>query len=484
MNTFLAIKWEEDQIKKLDEHKNYKVVFFGSSNGFISAERRLSKIIKIDYLCDNDKFKKGSAVIGYKIFNPEEIFLKNKRDKFLVIVSSMYFEEILLQLSKYKNIENIISYRVLPNLTYSLVRDIVNQNNILQKNIIQNEISVFIDYIEPIKSEYLSFSSYCNEIISKNNHPDKLTVVDCKYNLNTELFTKLLEYYIFDRLEYENKPIIIELPYNLNDKLFLDVISNVLEKFDQKKFKLVEKTQKFVKKREQALIIHLYYIEMLETIYDEVKEIKDIFDIYISTIIDIKIEEIQRIKILFPNANIFIFENRGRDVLPFLKILNKIYDLGYETLCKVHTKKSLDRNKNGIEWGQKLRIELFNNSEMIINKLSNNEINFYADEKSCKSFKEPFFYFTKIKELAKYLNLEFHNDFIVPIGTMFWCKTNRLYPLINLKDYKYFSIEASYLDNQLEHAVEQIIGLLFGRIPESKYYKIASRIDDGIENKL
>lgn len=463
MNTFLAIKHEENQIKNLDEYKNYKVVFFGASNGFISAERRLSKVINIDYLCDNDKLKKGSTLIGYKIFNPEDIFLKNKKDKFLVIVSSMYFEEVLLQLSKYKNIKNIISYRVLPNLSYSLARNVIPHKDILQRNIIKNGISVIIDFIEPIKSEYLSFSSYCNEIISKDNHPDKLIVVDCKYNLNKELFTKLLEYYIFDRLEYKNKPIIVELPYNLDYKLFLDVISDVLEKFDQEKFRLVEKTQKLVKIREHVIIIHLYYIDMLETIYDEIKEIKDIFDVYISVIVDIKIEDIKRIKILFPNANIFIFENRGRDVLPFLKILNKIYDLEYKTLCKVHSKKSLDRNKNGLEWGKKLRIELFNNSEVIISKLSNNEIKFYADADSCKSFKEPFFCFCteNVKIIAKYLNIEFYDDFIVPIGTMFWCKTKFLSPLIKLQDYKYFSIEAGYLDNQLEHTIEQIIGLLF-----------------------
>ena len=201
----------------------------------------------------------------------------------------------------------------------------------------------------------------------------------------------------------------------------------------------------------------------LRTFHNHRKAIKDIFDVYISITIDIKIEDIERIKTLFSNANIFIFENRGRDVLPFLKILNKIYDLRYETLCKVHSKKSLDRNKDGLEWGKKLRMELFNNSEMIINKLLNNEISFYADEKSCKSFKEPFFCFCikNVKMIAEYLNVEFYDDFIVPVGTMFWCKTKFLRPLINLQDYKYFSIEAGYLDNQLEHTIEQVMGLLF-----------------------
>lgn len=462
MNTHLSIKYEEEIIKVLDESTNFKVVFFGASNGFIAAEKRLNSILRIDYLCDNDQQKQNTEFIGYKIFNPEDIFPKNDKYNFLVIVTSMYFEEISLQLAKYKNIKNIISYRILPSLEYSIKINYLRYKNILPRKNIKNGIEIIINYIEPIKSKYLSFSSYCNEIISGNNHPDKLVVVDCKYNLNNKLFSRILEYYIFDRLENKNKPIIIEVPYSLNDQ-FLNVIDNTLKKFDIEKFDLVKRTQKFLKTREHALIIHLYYIDLLETIYDEVKNIKDIFDIYISITIDTKVEDIEKIKFLFPNANIFIFENRGRDVLPFLKILNKIYHLKYETTCKIHTKKSLDRNNNGMEWGKRLRTELFDKSEFIIHKLLSNELNFYADEQSCKFFENPLFYFSKnnVEIFTKCLNIKFNKDFIVPIGTMFWCNTNKLYPLINFKEYKHFSIEAGYLDNQLEHATEQLIGLLF-----------------------
>lgn len=462
MNTYLSIKYEEEMIKILDESANYKIVFFGASNAFITAEKRLSSILPIDYLCDNDQQKKGSEFLGYKIFNPEDVFPKNDKYNFLVIVTSMYFEEISLQLAKYKNIKNIISYKILPSLEYSINKNILIPKDISSKEIRKNELEIIINYIEPIESKYLSFSSYCNEIISRNNHLDKLVIVDCKYNLNVKLFSRILEYYIFDRLEHSNKPITIDIPYYLKDE-FLNVINHTLDKFDLKKLKLVKKTQKFLKTRRHALIIHLYYIDLLETIYNEMKNIKDIFDIYISVTIDAAIEDIEKIKFFFPNANIFIFENRGRDVLPFLRILNKIYSLRYDTICKIHTKKSIDRINNGIEWGKRLRVELFNNSYYIIDKLLKSELNFYADEQSCKSVKDPPFYFSRknVKIFSKYLTIKFNENFIVPSGTMFWCQTNRLYPLSNFKEYKYFSIEAGYLENQLEHTIELLCGLLF-----------------------
>src|SRR5574344_1157842 len=205
MNTYLSIKYEEKIIKFLDESANYKIVFFGASNAFITAEKRLSDIIPIDYLCDNDQQKKGSEFLGYKIFNPEDIFQKNDRYNFLVIVTSMYFEEISLQLAKYKNIKNIISYKILPSLEYSINKNILIPKDISSKEIRKNGLEIIINFIEPIESKYLSFSSYCNEIISRDNHPDKLVIVDCKYNLNVKLFSIILEYYIFYMLENSNK---------------------------------------------------------------------------------------------------------------------------------------------------------------------------------------------------------------------------------------------------------------------------------------
>ena len=54
---------------------------------------------------------------------------------------------------------------------------------------------------------------------------------------------------------------------------------------------------------------------------------------------------------------VYEVENRGRDVLPFLKVLPKVIEDGNEFILKVHTKKSLHR-ADGDKWRQELYAQL------------------------------------------------------------------------------------------------------------------------------
>ena len=64
-------------------------------------------------------------------------------------------------------------------------------------------------------------------------------------------------------------------------------------------------------------------------------------------------ELIPRIAARFPRARILRYPNRGRDVLPFVHLVNAGVLDGYRAVCKVHTKRSPHR-EDGDHWRRHL----------------------------------------------------------------------------------------------------------------------------------
>ena len=104
---------------------------------------------------------------------------------------------------------------------------------------------------------------------------------------------------------------------------------------------------------------------MFEEINAELDNCFELFDLYISINHECSIDDVKKILSVYPEANIFMFENRGRDVLPFLKIFREIKKLDYDSICKIHTKKSVHIN-SGLEWGKILRTRLFDGHDEIL----------------------------------------------------------------------------------------------------------------------
>jgi lipopolysaccharide biosynthesis protein len=98
-----------------------------------------------------------------------------------------------------------------------------------------------------------------------------------------------------------------------------------------------------------CVILHLYYTDLLEYFESYLKNIKD-YDLYITLVKDNYDKNIiKKINSKFDNANniyIYILENRGLDIAPFIYALNKIKHLKYDCILKLHSKKSLAYTKN------------------------------------------------------------------------------------------------------------------------------------------
>ena len=443
MNTLENIQKKENDLKYLVEKgsKN-KIVCFGASKALVNVLKILSEIHVVPhYVCDNDIKKQDSIVEGYRVYSPNELFIK--KHKFIVIISSMFAPEIKKQLLAFKNI-------ILAEYYLSIVSSEMQMSTVkcLKESVLGENI------------KYLNYSSYCNHVIANIESETNIPLINCKYNFNKLYFRRVVEYFLLNK-KLDEKSI-----SNLDDTLvntdLSSIISTVSKNLSMEKISLIQSTQNFVKKSDHALIIHLYYLDMFDEMCKEIECSSEIFDIYISINLNVTIEEINNIISVYPNVNIFLFENRGRDVLPFLKIFKYIYKLGYLSVCKVHSKKSL-HNDSGKEWGIHLRKRLFDSADKIISTLNNSlEMGGYVAKNNLVhssigiGVNE-----SNILKVVRLLNIDFSNDFYFPYGTMFWCKVESIRQLaLNSLDSKYFPIEEGLTDGNIEHGIERVIGLL------------------------
>ena len=95
-------------------------------------------------------------------------------------------------------------------------------------------------------------------------------------------------------------------------------------------------------KAQICLQIHIFYLDLLEEIVTEINKIPYAFDCYISTDNAEKAEYIRNYFKSHSNAvNVIveIYDNKGRDVYPFIAQMNK-YVTKYKFICHLHNKKS------------------------------------------------------------------------------------------------------------------------------------------------
>lgn len=111
-------KLRSEKIKKYKEllkNPEIKVVFFGASSLLNKIIFELNKNnLFPSYICDNNILKHGKEILSYKVFAPNELF--NKPEKYFVIITSSFFEEIKKQLKDYKNIIALLDYKDAINL--------------------------------------------------------------------------------------------------------------------------------------------------------------------------------------------------------------------------------------------------------------------------------------------------------------------------------------------------------------------------------
>jgi len=217
-----------------------------------------------------------------------------------------------------------------------------------------------------------------------------------------------------------------------------------------------------------AVQVHLFYEDLIEYIINKTNNIPVKFDLYISISSNIIYKNVENYINRFSDSNkfeILTFENKGRDVLPFLnQMKNKISY--YKYICHLHTKKTKKTPEIGFLWRQYLFNNLLGNAKIISEIL----FDFENNDKLGFIFPETFYSLVKYiyilrKGTKHWMNFLFSKLFPghkmgellnFPAGNMFWAKAKAIFQIFTYDFNNYFPEEEGQLDNTIMHSIERI----------------------------
>jgi len=228
------------------------------------------------------------------------------------------------------------------------------------------------------------------------------------------------------------------------------------------KRKIESVNSEFTPHHKWAVVLHLYYPElffemMLKPFFQE-----KACDFYISLPQSIDEEMIDLIKSTAGNAKFYVFENKGRDVLPFLKILPELG--GYEWIGKAHSKKSPEQY-DGELWREDLYNSLFGSK--VKNKLQTSRLTVSMFAPYQTVLDADLFMagnrenMESIFETLKNSPKDFRFPFVA--GTMFWVRPRSLAKLAEATWSLYFTEERGLRDGDMAHAFERIFAYVATR---------------------
>lgn len=254
---------------------------------------------------------------------------------------------------------------------------------------------------------------------------------------------------------------------------YLQSTYDILKLYDSKKLACLS-SQKIIQRSSVAVILHVHYIDVLDSVKCYLKNFSSIpFDLYITTT---NSDVIQSIKTEYPDSYVALVENRGRDVLPFIEMLKLIHHFEYDAVCKIHTKRSDYR-----EDGSKLRSDLY---DALLGSQSRilNAVKMFKDlpmlglavpSKFLIPHTSHNMYFDTeiVNSLARIMDVDFQYS-VFPAGSMFWFRQKALSRLL-LLDCTMFSAEAGLADGTSAHGVER----LFSVAASADGYRTISLLD-------
>ncbi len=211
-----------------------------------------------------------------------------------------------------------------------------------------------------------------------------------------------------------------------------------------------------------AVVLHLYYVELLPEIVSTLRDnLIDPFDIFITTPFEGEIPKIlDSFAHIAASTNVFLTQNIGRDIAPFLEIYKTGVLDNYSCVLKIHSKKSL-YSANGDYWRKDIYRQLIGGTYLtrkIINLLQQGVIGivgaskyYLSDDRFWGADK------TNTSKLLRALGV------LSPIeepklgffaGSMFWFHPKALLPMKNLQ--VEFEPENGAQDGTMAHAIERM----------------------------
>lgn len=216
-----------------------------------------------------------------------------------------------------------------------------------------------------------------------------------------------------------------------------------------------------------AVVIHAFYPEILLDMVPKLQDLPaDEADIWVTTTEDKRQEVAKVMNSLSSNVYIIVRPNRGRDVLPFLHVLDALVkNESYGYVLKLHTKKSKHRD-DGDKWRDSFYEALLPWPNILSYRdrmVSDPALGMIAPKEHIVPMS--FFWGSNARHvlpIASRLGVEEKSfteiEFVA--GTMFFCRMEALLPLwlLDLQETD-FEEECGQIDGTMAHAVERALGI-------------------------
>ena len=242
-----------------------------------------------------------------------------------------------------------------------------------------------------------------------------------------------------------------------------------------------------------ALVIHLYFPDLLEENKHYIESMPKDADIYITTNTQEKKQAIEEAykDLQYNHLEVRIIENRGRDVSSLLVGVKDVI-MNYDLVCFAHDKKTaqVKPGTNGASFAYKCFENTLSNNNYVENIISTFEENprlglLTPPEPNHDTFFPTCGFewgpnFDKTKKLAKQLGLTVPMSAfkppVAPLGTMFWFRPKAMQPLY-AKDWEYndFPPEPNKIDGSLLHAIERIYPFI---VQQAGYYPAVAMTEE------
>ncbi len=217
-----------------------------------------------------------------------------------------------------------------------------------------------------------------------------------------------------------------------------------------------------------AIYVHIYYADLWPEFARLIKKQTFGFDLFVTCTTGKGHDEkiIEKVKHDFPDATVFSILNHGRDIFPFIHLVNSGIFEPYKAVCKLHTKKSPHR-PDGAEWRQHLTdgvlgdptqthlrlkqfIQLKNAAFWVADGQFFDNVRLWGPNEATV---------TKLMRRLEYridpTNLSF------PAGSIYWVKPIVLEMLRGLQlTHRDFHIEQGEVDGTMAHAIERALGYI------------------------
>jgi hypothetical protein len=220
-----------------------------------------------------------------------------------------------------------------------------------------------------------------------------------------------------------------------------------------------------------AVALHLHYVELWSEIETLLRRWRAPFALFLTLTTD-PCELAARAQAAFPGAVVRVVDNRGRDVRPFLLLLEEGAFDSFDVVCKIHGKRSLGGDRLPI-FGDVMRRAAFldliaedRQAQAIVSRFADNpRLGLVGPRRflSASRADAPRDALgppnrQNVEALAARMGAPIRDeDFDFFEGTMFWARPQALAPLRRLGlAADSFAPEAGRVDGGLEHAVERL----------------------------